>query len=104
FRGSMEITLPDEGVYSVIDDSRFAPPAADTSVGFEGFDTIRLKLRNKTDPTTPPGAGVFNQAMSNGILVAVVKFRRNSCYTNNLDGEITEPEQAAGCRSNYEEI
>jgi hypothetical protein len=104
FRGSMEITVPDEGVYSVIDDSRFAPPAPEVSVGFKGFDTLRLKLRNTTNPTTPPSADVSNQPMSNGIIVAIVKFHRNGCYTNNLDGEITEAEQAAGCRSNYEEI
>ena len=104
FRGSMEITLPDEGVYSVVDDSRFAPPAPESSVGFKGFDTLRLKLRNTTNPTTPPSAEVSNQPMSNGILVAIVKFHRNACYTNNLDGEITDAEQVAGCRSNYEEI
>jgi hypothetical protein len=104
FRGSMEITLPDEGVYSVIDDSRFAPPAPESSVGFKGFDTLRLKLRNTTNPTTPPSAEVSNQPMVNGILVAIVKFHRNACYSNNLDGEITDAEQVPGCRSNYEEI
>ena len=104
FRGAMEISLPDAGIYGILDDARFAPPAPNNILDFKGFDTIRLKLRNTTTDIAPPSGGPFVQGMPNGILVAVVKFRRNTCYTNDLDGEITDPAQAADCRLEFEEI
>ena len=43
-----------------------------------GFDTVKLKLRNTTEN---------NEAIGAGTLVAVAKFHRNGCYTDDLAGE-----------------
>jgi hypothetical protein len=106
FRGKMEISLPDEGVYSIVDHSKFAPPAAPTNglLNFKGFNKIKLRLKNKTDDITPPQGQVMRQEMSGGALVAVLKFRRNLCYVDSLDNEITDPVQADSCRNPIEEI
>ena len=68
FRGTMEIMPPDEKVYGIVDHSTIHQ--TDPLVGYVGFDTIKLKLRN----TTP------NEDMIGGTLVAVAKFHRNGCY------------------------
>lgn len=75
FRGSMAIALPDEGVYGLVDHSKFS--STDARNNFSGFDKIKLKLSN-----TSEGA----EAMSGGKLVAVLKFHRNICYTDDLSG------------------
>jgi hypothetical protein len=106
FRGKMEISLPDEGVYSILDHSKFAPPAPPTNqaLNFKGFNKIRLRLKNTTDDITPPQGQAIKQEMSGGTLVAVLKFRRNLCYVDALDNEITDEAQAVACRSPTEEI
>ena len=106
FRGKMEISLPDAGVYSAVDHSRFAPPATPTNLlfDFRGFRTLRLRLKNTTAAITPPQASTVTQDMATGTLVAVMKFYRNLCYDDALYGEITDPTQAATCRSVVEEI
>ena len=107
FRGQMDISLPDEGVYSIIDHAQFEPPNAsiDPYAGYKGFSKLRLKLLNTTPPiTTTPDSTIVAQPMPNGTLVAVLKFRRNLCYREALDGEITNPVQMPACRSTDEEI
>ena len=73
FRGSMKIELPDDGVYGFIDTSTLA--SAD--VDHKGFNKIKLKLSN-TSPAT--------ETMTDGKLVAVLKYRRNTCYADDLGG------------------
>ena len=106
FRGKMEVSLPDEGVYSILDHSKFAPPAPETNplLDFKGFNKIRLRLKNTTDDITPPQGQAMKQEMSGGTLVAVLKFRRNLCYVDSLDNEITDAAQAEACRNPTEEI
>jgi len=58
FRGKMQISLPDEGVYGIVDHS------VEKTIDVSGFRTIKLKLANMT-----PG-----EAMGAGELVAVAKF------------------------------
>jgi hypothetical protein len=106
FRGKMDIALPDAGVYGIVDHSEFGQaPATPTAevMGYRGFPKIKLKLKNSTDAITPQGGAAIDQPMAKGILVAVMKFRRNSCYRDDLQGEITDPAQAPDCRSIYEE-
>ena len=79
FRGTMEITPPAEQVYGIVDHSTIRQ--TDPKSGFEGFRTIKLKVRN----TTPGG-----EAMTGGKLVAVAKFHRNGCYKDDLSGEFTQ--------------
>lgn len=75
-RGSMEISLPDEKVYGVVDHS--SVNQTDALSGFVGFDTIKLKVRNATANA---------EALSGGSLRAVAKFHRNGCYKSDLTGE-----------------
>lgn len=81
FRGRMEITLPSEGVYSVVDH------AVVNGVD-EGFTKVKLKLRNVT-PAINDGQGSYAQTMGPGKLYAVAKYRRNPCYQPDLSGEHT---------------
>ncbi|CAH1194090.1 conserved exported hypothetical protein [Candidatus Nitrotoga sp. BS] len=82
FRGKMQISLPPDGVYSLIDGTT------------TGFSKVKLGLTN----ASPPG-----EDMTDGTLVAVAKFHRNTCYADdlsdalNLNGDLT-------CRSEDEEI
>jgi hypothetical protein len=95
FRGRLEISLPDEGVYGVVDHNVPAGNTKDTG----GFPTIKLKLRN----ITPAANGV--EPMGPGKLIAVAKFHRNDCYLPNLSGEYGSPEiNWRTCRSADEEI
>ena len=79
FRGRMEIALPDEGVYAILDH------AVEDTVD-EGFRRVKLKLSNAT-PAINDGANSYPQAMTGGTLWAVVKFQRNGCYQPDLSGE-----------------
>jgi hypothetical protein len=106
FRGQMDIGLPDEGVYSIVDHAQFEPPnpSIDPYAGYRGFSNVRLKLLNTTPPITTPDSTNVTQTMPSGTVVAVLKFRRNLCYREALDGEITTPVQIPICRSPDEEI
>ena len=90
FRGELQIALPDEGAYAVVDHEEHK--CADTC----GFSVIRLKLKNAT---------ANNEAMSNGVFVAVAKFHRNVCYQPDLSGDPGGPQfDPLVCRSAEEEI
>ncbi len=86
----MEIALPDDGVYGIVDHR--AQGCVDTC----GFATIKLKLKNIT-------AG---EDMSNGTFFAVAKFRRNTCYQSDLSGQPGGDHFADydACRGQSEEI
>lgn len=92
FRGQMKISLPDEGVYSLVDHSSIS--IADPLHEFKGFNKIKLKLAN----TTPNG-----EAMPAGKLTAVLKFHRNKCYKNDLSGYPPFVDWNT-CRTDEEEI
>ena len=108
FRGQLEITPPDEGVYSLVDHFDFAgenQTATNPGQGFIGFKTIKLKLRNTTPDITPSGGGAaVAQNMVNGKLVAVLKFHRNLSYADDLSGEPDSGSTYAATRSANEEI
>ena len=107
FRGQLEISLPDEGVYGVVDH------AVENQASTSGFRKIKLKLRNITPavvPTAGQGKGQSIAQNMNGHVLAVVKYHENACYTSALDGEFGSHETrssrgdgafdppAAGCR------
>jgi hypothetical protein len=101
FRGQMRITLPDEGVYSLVDHA--VPSGNDPATG--GFRTLKLKIQNLT-PSTAGGQGEI-EAMdaANGRLVAVAKFHRNTCYKADLSGEYGPTAVDVNlCRGAQEEI
>ncbi|MEO6565223.1 MAG: hypothetical protein ABIO63_04245, partial [Casimicrobiaceae bacterium] len=94
FRGKMEISLPDEGIYGVVDH------AVENVGNSSGFRKIKLKLRN----ATPRGDGI-EQMATTGKLRAVVKFHRNLCYMADLSGEYGAPGKSwNACRGADEEI
>lgn len=108
FRGQMEISLPAAGVFALVDHAKFAPGGANyptnAATGFKGFDKIKLKLKNTTPAITPPGGSSVEQAMPDGKIVAVVKFHRDTCYTDDLDNEPTTAAAGPACRDSKEEI
>ena len=84
FRGRLEISLPDEGVYGAVDHSSENQPYA------KGFRTIKLKVRNITPPVIPTAGPQKDQNIAqdmSGTVVAVVKYHENTCYQADLSGE-----------------
>jgi hypothetical protein len=97
FRGKMEISLPDEGVYSVVDHSVESQP------GSSGFRKVKLKIQN----ITPSGTGI--EPMRAGSLWAIAKFHRNTCYGTSESHDLSREYGSSGtnwtaCRSPQEEI
>lgn len=105
FRGEMEISLPDEGVYGIVDH------AVEKSKGTDGFRFLKLKVKNVT-PAIVSARGTTPQNMTAGSFVAVAKFRRNNCYLPNLGGQIgkidgpssSSENTYAACASTVDEI
>ena len=110
FRGQLEIHLPNEGVYAILDHSL----ATDNCKDDCGFKKIKLKLGNSTPDITvsggAPGTPAVPQAMAGGTLVAIAKYHRNKCYTTDLDGEFDSStgelklDYLNRCRDTSEEI
>ena len=101
FRGELEITAPDEGIYSVIDHTVENQPTTG------GFRYLKLKIKNVTPAGALNGQPQVEHIPSNGggTLVAVAKFNRNLCYQPDLSGEYGSPQiQWQDCRSSAEEI
>lgn len=106
YRGRLELSMPADGVYSVVDHTIQVGDRPD-----HGFRKIRVKVRNATGLVAAEP-----QTMQNGKLIAVVKYHRNTCYKPDLSGEWGAPEMASkgdavfkapaqdGCRSAEEEI
>ncbi|MGB5708591.1 MAG: hypothetical protein WBM41_17400, partial [Arenicellales bacterium] len=101
FRGEMEISSPEEGVYAFKDhkvgagQSITLDPDGKTQVNGSrfGYDKIRLKLRNTTAnidlPDHPPfiaGPVSISQDMFDGTLQAIVKYSLNHCYQEDGSG------------------
>jgi len=105
FRGEMEISLPEEGVYGIVDH------AVEKTKGSDGFRFIKMRVRNTTADIVS-ARGTLPQPMSAGQFVAVAKFRRNNCYTSDLKGQIGRVGRGARmivndyatCRTAVEEI
>lgn len=97
FRGQLTVKPTPQGVFAVIDQ---LPPLS----GSNGFTKIKAQLHNSTpDIATPGGPAV--QAMTSGILVAVAKFYRDTCFSPGTGGvHLLPPPGAPVCRSANEEI
>lgn len=80
FRGRIEIGLPDDGVFSVIDH-------AVTNAAGQGFEKLKVKLRNATAPGVRPDGTSVQQEMPAGKLTAIAKYIVNPCYQPDLLGE-----------------
>lgn len=84
FRGQIGIGLPHEGVYGVLDHAQQYNSGSTTQIvsPTQGFHTIKVALTN----TTADG-----EAMQNGTLKAVLRFRRNSTFVDTLTSEPGSP-------------
>jgi hypothetical protein len=104
FRGQMEISLPDEGVYGIIDHN----VAANSNPLMGGFPKVKVKLRNVTPAGIDTSGNPVVEPMAEGMaptLIAVAKFHRNTCYAADLSGEYGSPgKDWTTCRSLVEEI
>jgi hypothetical protein len=80
FRGRIEIGLPAEGVYGVLDH-------ATTYAAGQGFDKLKLRLRNASPDGVKPSGEHVPQTMQGGTLVAIAKYTLNSCYQPDLSGD-----------------
>lgn len=101
FRGKLEVSLPEEGVYSVVDHGSEA--GSDPVTG--GFKKVRLKLRNMTSTGTNGQGEPIIERMAEGVgptLVAVAKFRRNICYQSDLSYEFGVAGTPLSCRGSDE--
>ena len=97
FRGKLEISLPDEGVYGVIDQSVESQPYT------KGFRKIKLRLRNVTPPVVPTAGPQKDQSIAqdmSGTVLAVVKYHENACYQADLSGEFGSRE----IRTNFGDV
>ncbi len=107
FRGRIDITLPDEGVYALTDHA-----------GDEGFKVLRAKVRNAT-PTFNSVEGLAQlQDMNGGDLFAIVRYHRDLAYSPSLDTVVgiapcaetlsvvlgTDPGASTDCRDGVENI
>jgi len=97
FRGRLEAAPPEGNIYALIDHA--VTKDVDGAVP-EGFTSIKLKLRNATQPQTSPDSLVASDGhvIKEGKLVAVALYRPNVCYTPDLRGELDEDHYIAnGC-------
>ncbi len=99
FRGAMAIGVPEQGIYGIIDHAAFGN--TDAANGFIGFGKIKLSLSN-VSAVPPSGSGP--EPMPAGALITALKFHRNLCYRDTLDGEITDAAAYERCRSPTEEV
>jgi hypothetical protein len=80
FRGNIGIGLPHEGVYSILDHaSQYGPNSStDPTSKTAGFTQIKVNLWN---------ASADQEPMTKGTLAAIVRFRRNLNYVDDLSQE-----------------
>jgi hypothetical protein len=124
FRGKLEIEPIQQRIFGVMNagnphtvDADGYPRDANGKIF--GFEKIRLKVRNLTDPIIESGTNQnVPQTVGAGTLVAVARYHRNACYKPDLSGErqqrlstppallIDEPLCASGLpsRTDYQEI
>lgn len=96
FRGTLEIEPIDQKIFAVVNQGEphtidvAGWPRKTTGGGVFGFDKVRLKVRNITDPITEPGVGgspIPQTVAAGGQLYAIARYHRNPCYKANLSGE-----------------
>jgi len=127
FRGRLEVTPTAQKAFAVLNqgelhtmDAEGYPRRPDGRIF--GFEKLRLKLRNVSEAITESGTPVgpaLAQTSGDGVLVAVARYHRNTCYQPDLSGErisdyapppstgvVTEPgcAPATTARTGFQEI
>jgi hypothetical protein len=91
FRGSLAISLTEEKIYGIVDHSKKI-----------GFERLKLMVANTTEDEVVGGASI-PQTMSGGKLALVARYRKNTCYADDLSGEWgTAGNSREKCRSQIE--
>ncbi len=97
FRGNLEIEPIDQKVFAVANQGEphtidaAGWPRKTAGGGVFGFEKVRLKVRNITDPITEPGGAPVSQSVAaGGQLYAIARYHRNVCYKADLSGERTQ--------------
>jgi len=107
FRGRLDITLPDEGVFALADH------ATD-----DGFTMLRAKVKNATSTFATAQGGAQTQDMSGGQFFAVIRYHRDRQYKHSLDTVVgiapcidplvvvnaANPDAPTQCRDGVEQI
>lgn len=75
FRGKLEMNLPEEGVYAIVDH-------AVTNKIDDGFTKVKMKVKNTT-----PAIDNVAQNMNGGEIILIARYHRNECYAADLSGE-----------------
>jgi hypothetical protein len=84
FRGELKTFTSSDGVYAIVDHADAASNCKDNC----GFKKLKILVANSTpDIAVSGGGGTIQQGMTGGMLVAVAKYKTNSCYTTDLEGE-----------------
>lgn len=94
FRGRLEVTPTAQKVFAVLNqgelhsmDAEGYPRRPDGRIF--GFEKLRLNVRNVSEAIVESGpvAPALPQTSGDGVLVAVARFHRNTCYQPDLSGE-----------------
>ncbi len=94
FRGRLEVTPTAQKVFAVLNqgelhtmDAEGYPRRPDGRIF--GFEKLRLNVRNVSEAIVEsgPAAPALPQTSGDGVLVAVARFHRNTCYQPDLSGE-----------------
>ncbi|MGD9582354.1 MAG: hypothetical protein AB7V26_01600 [Lysobacterales bacterium] len=94
FRGRLEVTPTAQKVFAVLNqgelhsmDAEGYPRRPDGRIF--GFEKLRLNVRNVSEAIIESGpvAPALPQTSGDGVLVAVARFHRNTCYQPDLSGE-----------------
>jgi hypothetical protein len=107
FRGRVEISLPDEGVFGLVDHGTG-----------EGFKKLRVAVRNSTEAVNDPIRGSTEQNMTGGKWMAVVKYHQDRRYKQDLSEGVgidpcndfselidpADPSESTFCRDGAEQI
>lgn len=107
FRGTLEIELPDEGVFAVADHA-----------GDKGFTMLRANVKNSTPAFVDKSGGSMTQDMGDGQFFAVIRYHRDKKYAPALDTVVgvspctvpsavinaANPAASTACREGVEEI
>jgi len=122
YRGRLEVTPIDQDIVAVmnqgdlhtVDSFGYVRKLSSPTQTF-GFEKVRLRVRNVTGNIIESGTGTVVPQSTGGAgtrLVAIAKYHRNACYSQDLSGErvrnyaggTTEPSCASGVRSPIQEI
>ncbi len=91
FRGKLEINLPEDGVYAIVDH------AVVNQIG-DGFKRVKMKVKNMT-----PDIDGVPQNMMDGEIVLVARYHEDECYEPDLTGgHASETARWNGCKSKWE--